>query len=282
MTAMTSRTVTVDGLRLHVVEAGPADAPVLLCLHGLAASHAIWEPVATAFGDRFRVVAPDLPGHGLSAKPDAPYDAAFYAAVVHGLARALDVDHAVVLGSSLGGRVALELAIRRPDFVRALALAAPAGDYAPMLRPAAMLLDLLPGPRMLRVGLRRGLERSFHDPRNPRCAARRRIQEEQIAADDFPLFARAVTRSIAALLRSARQPVERVTQPLLVCWGREDRVVPFARSAALLARVPQARLRVFERCGHLPMLECTDEYLRVVRAFLDEAGTTAVRAVVGG
>jgi 4,5:9,10-diseco-3-hydroxy-5,9,17-trioxoandrosta-1(10),2-diene-4-oate hydrolase len=279
---MVARMVAVGTLRLHVVEAGPPDAPALLCLHGLGASHAIWAPVLDAFADRHRVVALDLPGHGRSSKPDAAYDAAFYAEAVDGLARALGIERAVVFGSSLGGRVALELAIRRPHLARALVLAAPAGDYASALRPAAMLFDLLPGPRILRAGLRRGLERSFHDPQNPSCAARRRIQEEQIAADDFPQFARAITRSIAALLRSPRQPVEQVTQPVLVCWGREDRIVPVARARALVGRVPHARLHVFDRCGHLPMLECTAQYLEVVGAFLDELRAAQVRAAVGG
>jgi len=74
------RDVVADGIRLRVLEAG--EGPTLLLLHGLSASLDIWEHVVDALADRYRIVAPDLPGHGESAKPDAPYTIDFYAGVV--------------------------------------------------------------------------------------------------------------------------------------------------------------------------------------------------------
>ncbi|HJW70350.1 MAG TPA: alpha/beta fold hydrolase [Candidatus Binatia bacterium] len=265
------RDLVIDGLRLHVAEAG--SGPALLLVHGLTASHAVWQPTIEALADRWRVIAPDLPGHGESAKPDAPYTVDFFAGMMRSLARMLDVPEAVVCGSSLGGRVALELALWYPAFTRALVLAAPAVGYSIAMRPVGQALQALTGPRILRASLERFFQQNFHDRTRIGHIARRRILEERLAAPDFPDFTRAVARSLAGVLRSEPQPVERVTQPVLVVWGRQDQLVPLRRSQELMRRIPHARLQVLERCGHLPMLEqpgafngAVGEFLRVALA----------------
>ena len=103
---LTERDVVADGIRIHLVEAG--EGPALILLHGLTASHFTWEHTIPAFADRWRVIAPDLPGHGRSDKPDAPYTIDFYAGVIRSLARALDVEEAFVVGNSLGGQIAVD------------------------------------------------------------------------------------------------------------------------------------------------------------------------------
>src|SRR5207248_9043217 len=129
---MRTRDIDVDGIHLHYTEAG--DGPALVFLHGLGATHANWEFTLPAFADRWRVIAPDLPGHGGSAKPDAPYTIDFYAGVVRSLGRELGVREAVVVGNSLGGQIALELGLSYPTWTRALVLAAPAGGFASAVR----------------------------------------------------------------------------------------------------------------------------------------------------
>jgi pimeloyl-ACP methyl ester carboxylesterase len=258
--------LVVDGLRLHVAEAGTG--PALLLVHGLTASHAVWEPTIHAFADRWHVIAPDLPGHGESAKPDAPYTVDFFAGMLRTLARELDVAEAVLAGSSLGGRVALELAAWYPAFTRALVLAAPAVGYSLAMRSVGQALQAVTGPRVLRATLERYFQQNFHDRARIGQVTRRRILEERLAASDFPDFARAVARSLGGVLRAEPQPLERVTQPVLVVWGRNDRLVPLHRSQGLLERLPYARLEVLDRCGHLPMLEQPTAFNRVVAEFL--------------
>ena len=260
------RAVAVDGLRLHVAEAG--SGPALLLIHGLTASHAVWEPTIAEFSGTWRVIAPDLPGHGESDKPDAPYTIDFFAGVVRSLMRELDVHEAVVAGSSLGGQVALELAAWYPTFTRALVLAAPAVGYSAAMRPVGQALQMISAPKLLRARLTQVFQQSFHDRSRIGHVTRRRILEERLAADDFPAFARAVARSLGGVLTAEPQPLDRVTQPVLLLWGREDRLVPLRRSERLLRRLPQARLHVLERCGHLPMLEQPTVFHRAMRGFL--------------
>src|SRR5215813_2622799 len=239
-----------------------------LLVHGLTASHAVWEHTIEAFADRWRVIALDLPGHGSSAKPDAPYTIDFFAGMVRSLARALGVDQAVVVGSSLGGRVGLELAAWYPSFTRALVLAAPAYGYSPAMRPIGRALQAFTGARVLRATLDEAFQRSFHDRRRIGHVTRRHILEERLQADDFPEFARAVARSLGGVLAADPQPLERVTQPVLVVWGRQDALVPLGRSERLLRHVPHARLHVLDSCGHLPMLEQPAAFNDVVAEFL--------------
>jgi pimeloyl-ACP methyl ester carboxylesterase len=262
----THRDVLADGIRLRVLDAG--SGPALLLLHGLSASHDIWEHVVDEFADRYRVVAPDLPGHGDSGKPDAPYTIDFYAGVVRSLARELSIDDAVVAGSSLGGKIALELGCWYPRFVRGLVLAAPAGEYARGLRPFGKAIQVLSRPAVMRVALERALEQTFYDRTRVGHVTRRKILGDRLAAPDFAEFARAVARSVGGVLAADAQPLHRITQPVLAIWGREDRIVPVHRSHALVRAIPHAQLRFVERCGHVAMLEQPAEFNRHVAVFL--------------
>ena len=264
--AVQRRDVVVDGLRLRVADAGTG--PALLLVHGLTASHAVWEPTLAEFAHGWRVIAPDLPGHGESDKPDAPYTIDFFAGVMRSLMRELGVHEAVVAGSSLGGQVALELAAWYPTFTRALVLVAPAVGYSAAMRPVGQALQVVARPGVLRASLAQLFQQNFHDRRRIGHVTRRRILEERLTADDFPAFARAVARSLGGVLTAEPQPFERVTQPVLLVWGRQDRLVPLRRSDRLLRRLPQARLHVLERCGHLPMLEQPTAFNRTLAGFL--------------
>ena len=274
------RDVVADGVRLRVLEAGRGPTTLFL-VHGLSASHDVWEHVVDEFADRHRVIAPDLPGHGESAKPDAPYTIDFYAGVLRTLGRELGIERAVVAGTSLGGKIALELACWYPGFVRALVLAAPASEYGRGLRPFGKAIQALSRPGIMRAALERALEQTFYDRTRIGHVTRRRILEARLAADDFPQFARAIARSVGGVLAADAQPLGRVTQPVLAIWGRDDRIIPASRGARLVRAIPHAQLRLIERCGHIAMLEQPREFNRHLAAFLASLDDEA-RAALGG
>lgn len=284
MTMVTAREIEVDGIRLHVAEAG--EGPALILLHGLSATHANWEHTIPAFAGRWRVVAPDLPGHGSSGKPDAPYTIDFYAGVIRSLGRQLGLSDAVVVGNSLGGQIAIELALSYPAWTRALVLAAPAGAFGPLsLRALGWALGAATRPGVLRLTLPRTLERCFYDRAQPGLDMRRRLLAERLSAPDYPHFARAVSRSLAGALHGSGQALHRLTQPTLVVWGRDDRVLPFWGSRWLMRAVPHARFAALDRCGHLPMLEQPAEFNRLTADFLrsvEAAPLPGARRASGG
>jgi pimeloyl-ACP methyl ester carboxylesterase len=280
---MKEREVHVDGVRIHLVEAG--EGPALVLLHGLAATHVNWEYTIAQFADRWRVIAPDLPGHGRSAKPNAPYTIDFYAGLIRSLGRELGVREAVVAGNSLGGQVAIELGATYPRWTRALVLAAPAGGFGRTVRAIWPLLGPVLGPWVLRNTLPRALDRCFFEPSGPAHALRRRVLEAQLAAPDFADFARAVARSIDGAVGAGTTGLARLQQPTLVVWGRDDRLTPPAGGQRLLAAVPHARLVTLERCGHLPMLEQPRRFNEALTEFLrqvDAAPRPGARRAHGG
>jgi pimeloyl-ACP methyl ester carboxylesterase len=280
---MIERDVQIDGMRIHLAEAGEGRG--LILLHGLSATHANWEHTIPAFADRWRVIAPDLPGHGRSAKPDAPYTIDFYAGVIRSLGRELGLREAVVMGNSLGGQIAIELGLSYPTWTRALVLAAPAGGFASAVRTFGWAIGAAAGPRLLRLTLPRAVDLCFHDPSLPSCTERRRILAERLVAEDYPAFARAVSRSLAGAIAAGQQPLHRLRQPTLFVWGRQDRMIGLAGGRRLVRAVRQARFVVLEECGHLPMLEQAEEFNRVAADFLRTADAQPLpdaRRVGGG
>jgi pimeloyl-ACP methyl ester carboxylesterase len=265
---MTSRDVVVDGIPIHYAEAG--DGPALLLLHGVSAGHHVWERTIPAFAHRWRVIAPDLPGHGASGKPDAPYTPDFYAGVMRSLGRELGVEEAVVVGNSLGGQVAIELALSYPRWTRAVVLAAPPGGYGTLMRGIVRTIGSVAGARVMRTALPWALDLCFWDPFAPACDTSQRALAERLGADDFADFARAVARSIAGAMASGVPPLRQLTQPTLVVWGRQDRLVSMAESRRILRDVEHARLVVLDRCGHLPMLERAGDFNHRLADFLRE------------
>jgi len=135
------------------------------------------------------------------------------------------------------------------------------------------------------MSLPRGVSFFFHDQALPACEERRRLIAERLVHEDYPSFARALTRTVRGVLGAGRPRLDRLTQPTLLVWGREDRLVGLASSRRLLREVRHARLAVLERCGHVPMLEqperfnaCMGDFLRAVEA----APLRAARRVSGG
>jgi hypothetical protein len=147
-------------------------------------------------------------------------------------------------------------------------LAAPAGEYARGLRPFGKAIQALSRPGVMRIALERALEQTFYDRTLVGHMTRRKILGARLAAPDFADFARAVARSVGGVLAAESQPLERIRQPVLAVWGREDRIVPMYRSAVLARAIPHAELRIVDRCGHIAMLEQPGEFNRHVAEFL--------------
>ncbi|MDT7572080.1 MAG: hypothetical protein QOE05_2254, partial [Actinomycetota bacterium] len=140
------------GIRTSYLEAGPADAPPVLLLHGLGATNASLLPVLADLAVDHRVLAPDLPGFGASAAPSSPYNAAWFAAWVEAFQSVTHSRGAVVIGNSLGGRIALEAGLTHPRSVRGLVLLTPSPafirlrQWLPLVRLSSPELARIPMP----------------------------------------------------------------------------------------------------------------------------------------
>ena len=270
--------VEADGVRLSTYVSGKG-TPIVL-LHGLGGSKVTWLPLVAPLSERYRVVVPDLPGHGESDKPRVDYSARFYARVVRHLLDALGIEQAVLVGNSMGGRIALELGLRSPGRVAASVLLSPS---APGLRWRYVMgltrvfpteVGGIPFPlreRWMELVLRR----LFAVPDRLSAEAYSAAANEFIRVYRDPVARMAFFSSLRHVLIEAPEPffrsLRRIKHPTLVVLGSSDRIVPTRVGVRVAEHLPRSRLVVMPNVGHVPQFEATDDTLEEMFAFLDTA-----------
>jgi pimeloyl-ACP methyl ester carboxylesterase len=272
--------IHVDGLPTRYLTAGESGPPLVL-LHGVGGNAFDWRWVMPALARSNRVYAPDLPGSGWSYKPeDADYSPGFFERFVDEFMDALGIERAAVVGNSLGGLVALRLALSEPERVTALGLIAGAG-LGRRVSPALRSLSL-PGYGGLSAAwgktrpgaAQRALGRAGLVFARPRRAPREWLKEQYRLAR-LPGFLRAQLATVRTQvgLRGQREVLlDRLPDlqrtPTLVLWGERDRVLPASQAHEAISRIPNGFLEVFPDCGHLPQVEHTERFAPILERFL--------------
>ncbi|MDP9435496.1 MAG: alpha/beta fold hydrolase [Actinomycetota bacterium] len=275
------REVEAMGVRTAYLEAGPPDAPPVVVLHGLGATNASMLPVLADLARDHRVLSPDTPGFGASEAPPSPYTSSWFAAWLEAFQGVTGSRGAVLVGNSLGGRIALEAGLQHARSVRALVLLAPSPafrrirHFVPLVRllPAQLAgLPMLPPARGLFVEAVRAMM-SVPD----------RLPEAWIdaAADEAVRVLRSPAHRVA-FLSAARQiyleeaygrhgfwaRLPGLMPPALFVWGDRDRLVPASFARHVADCLPEAGSVVLEDCGHVPQFEHPEETMALVRGFL--------------
>ena len=264
----------VDGVRVHYQEVGDRNAPPMILIHGFAASNLVWSKVLLELADAgFRVIAPDLPGYGYSAKPrHLDYTIASQAKLISSFVQQLGIQRALFVGSSYGAAIAATIALDHPALVEKLVLVGAVTNNKPT---RYMLMRLFSSPiigdilsplvvgsrRLLRLRMKRVYDRHSWV-----------LDERRVDARHLPLATRGAHRAIIRTVR--RWDAERVsrdahllTQPTLLLWGDNDREVPLRDGEHLHEEIPQSRLVVFRECGHLPQEEYPQVFTKLVSEF---------------
>jgi pimeloyl-ACP methyl ester carboxylesterase len=260
----------VRGARIRLFVAG--EGPALLLLHGFGGAAWNFDELAPLLAGR-RLLIPDLPGHGGSAPLPAPSLAGF-ADVLAAVLDAEGVLQADVLGHSLGGVVAVRLAVRHPRRVRSLILAAPAG-ISSATRVSELTIRLvgliqpgrIAGRRADRIARSRRLRRAVFGPfevSNPDALSERAVHGFLRGPT---MHTDALGAGVALSADDPRADLGRVQAPALILWGARDRQVPIADGHEYARRL-RAPLRVIADCGHLLIGERPDACARAVADFL--------------
>lgn len=260
----------VNGIRLRYEIWGVGEPPLVL-LHGLGSSADDWFMQLGAFAPHFRCVAVDLRGHGLSDKPAAAYSVGLFAADVAALVRELGCAPAHVLGLSLGGMVAQQLAIAAPELVRSLVLLNTLPGLWPPVRATVRLAARRLSVPWRRRSMAEQAARVAEDlfPR-PEHAALRAQARARLAANNPAAYQRAVR----AIVRFRPGPaLRRITCPVLIVAGEMDRVAPAAYQARLRRALPHARFVSIPAGGHACHIESPEPVNAAVLDFLCEAGS---------
>ncbi len=269
---------TVHGYRRMFRIAG--DGPPLLLIHGIGDSSATWRTVLPDLARNHLVIAPDLLGHGGSAKPRADYSVAAYANGMRDLLGVLGVDRVTLVGHSLGGGVAMQFAYQFPEKTERMVLVSSGGAgraISPLLRAAS-----IPGAQAVLAALRLpGAKLAV------KTAVALLARLDAGLAVDAPDFKRVVdalpdATARAAFIRTLRAVVDwrgqAVTMldrcylvralPTLLIWGALDTVLPVGHGYQARAAMPGSRLEVFDDAGHFPFRTDPQRFVGVVEEFL--------------
>ncbi|MEM9234745.1 MAG: alpha/beta fold hydrolase [Pseudomonadota bacterium] len=263
------RFVEVAGARIRIREEGPADAPVLLMLHGFTYSLETWDAWAEILSDRYRVVRYDLLGHGLTG-PDLQerYAPEERAAFVGEVMDALGIDQAMIAGNSLGGLAAWRFAGMAPERVEALILISP-GAYPingvgddPAEVPGAVVFFLQTAPE---AGIRATLPMLYADPDSVSDERVTEIGEMMRREGNGAAMVRSLEKFT---LPDPDSDLARVTAPTLILWGEADQLIPPAHGERLVEALPDARLITYPDVGHVAQEEAPGPTSEDAAAFL--------------
>ena len=269
--------IEIDGREVNYCELG--EGPAILFVHGLGASWQSWLEQLPEFAASHRVVAMDLPGFGYSEAPGEDISIEYYARWTAEFMDALGIESAAVVGNSMGGFVSAELAIKSPERVQRLVFIS-AAIFWQNRRRAQPLVQLA---RMSDAVVARALVRATDD-----IATRRRLRYAALATAGFR-FPQYVSDELAhEMVRSARrtdgflpalqalagydleEELPKISCPTLIVWGANDQLVSVKDAERLEDLIPDSRREVFERTGHVAMLERPERFNRLVREFLAE------------
>ena len=275
---MTTSEVTIHGHRITYRMAG--SGPVLLLIHGITGSSSTWDDVMPWLAERYCVVAPDLIGHGNSAKPRGDYSLGAYASGIRDLLGVLGHERATIVGHSLGGGVAMQLAYQFPERCERLVLVGSGGlghEVHPMLRAATLpgaewVLPLLcaTGVRDAVDGIARFLGRVGLRP-SPDLDEMWRGFSSLADADCRQAF----VHTIRTVVDASGQRVSAGDRlylaagvPTMIVWGERDPIIPVAHASAAHAAISGSRLELFPYAGHFPHRDAPRRFVEVLVDFM--------------
>jgi len=278
------RYVQVGETRVRYWSAGSQGTPVLL-VHALGASVEYWGRVITPLARTHRVYAIDLPGFGLSDKPDAPYGEAYFAETIRGFLDAVGLQRVMLVGNSMGGAVSLRFAREAPERVDRLVLVS-SGGLGRGINPRVRLLSV-PGvgellSRPTPEFVRRVVVGPVADKRSVPRALLETAETHARTAGAQRAFLRTLRNGIRwdgqqpANIRAHHAFLPRLRSPTLVLWGAQDRLMP-ADYLETVQQIPDVQVHRLE-CGHYPQLEAPGELCDVILRFLDGAALARANA----
>ncbi len=269
------RWLDVDGVPANAIEIGAG--PPLLFVHGLSGCWQNWLENIPHFARTHRVVAVDLPGFGASPMPRGEISIPGYARFLEGVCDALSIDAAAVVGNSMGGHIASELAIASPQRVERLMLVSAAGITAEHLHRDSIMA----GGRIVaaiatqsvarhewyarRPGLRR-VALSFVVRHPERLTAP--LAHELMSGSGKPGFLPALE---AVMTHRISERLPQIACPTFVVWGEDDRVIPVRDARRFAKLIPNVRVEILPDTGHVAMLERPATFNALLEAFLTEA-----------
>ena len=281
--------VDIHGSTVNYVDVGEGEGEPVVFVHGLGGQWQNWLENLPRVGQERRVIALDLPGHGLSQMPRAEISISNYARCVEALCQHRDLGRTIVVGNSMGGFVSSEVAIRYPERVERMMLVSAAGiSSANVYRAPALLTGRVAAAitaytaarhrQMARRPVTRHIALSLV-ARHPSRLAPDLAWESMLKGVGKPGFQDALR---ANLVYDFRDRLPEISCPTLIVWGEDDSIISVRDAAEFERLIPDSRKLVLEDTGHVPMLERPSAFNDVLTDFLAETGPAEAAEPVEG
>lgn len=289
----------INGSNVAVVDEGKGDR-TLVFIHGLGGCIGNWENNIGYFAKKMRVLALDLPGFGLSERrDDIPYGIDYYSEVVIKLLDQKGIDKAAIAGNSMGGHIAAYTALEHPERLTHIILSDAAGlglnfpiflwkigvNHGERLKTTAVRWARWGALKDKEKMRKRFIKQSNYDAKrgNKRAVVYDHSEPnsaklldsnldfilDMILTEQFPHFMHAFFACVASIYNTPLQSsVSRIKVPTLIVWGREDGLVNLKCGYKYNEAISGSQLTIFEKCGHVPMVEKADEFNETVDKFL--------------
>lgn len=251
------RTVEVQGIQTHLFEAGSPTAPPLLYLHGTNLGN-LWLDYHNALAQHFHILAPDTPGFGLTVRPDWMRDMSDYILYFRDLLDTLGLDKPNIVGHSLGGWMAAELAVWYPERVSKLVLSNAAGIRV----KGSPIADLFA------MNIQEVLAACFDDPMAAMPLMPAEFNTDYMIAQYLERMTLATLAWNPNYDPKLERRLARVKCPTLVIWGENDRLIPQVYGDTLHKIIAGSRLVKLAGTGHMPMFEKHEEWTNEIADFL--------------
>jgi pimeloyl-ACP methyl ester carboxylesterase len=261
--------------------------PLVVLVHGITSDSGTWRHVMPSLARRFTVVAPDLIGHGESAKPRGDYSLGAHASGLRDLLASLGHDRATVVGHSLGGGIAMQFAYQFPELCERLVLVDSGGlgrDVNLLLRAATLpgaeyVMPWLAATRLLDLG---GILAGLLGRLGIGTADIGEVAKAHGTLSD-PAARAAFVDTLRSVVEPGGQRVSASSRlylarhiPLLLLWGQRDRIIPVRHGIETHEQVADSRLEVFASSGHFPQLDEPTRFVEVLKDFIDSTEPAAV------
>jgi pimeloyl-ACP methyl ester carboxylesterase len=289
MTPVRAESVRLHGNDVSYLRGGSGET--LLLVHGIAGSCNTFEPVLEPLAERYQVIAPDLLGHGQSGKPRGDYSLGAHASALRDLMEMLEIPSATIVGHSLGGGVAMQMAYQFPKRCERLVLVSSGGlgpEVTPLLRAASLpgtdlALQVATSERAKGV-YRKVLspfKRRFHLEAAPEMAH----MLEHVACLQNREARHAFIHTVRAVIDLRGQRIDARDRlylanhvPMMIVWGDRDRLIPVKHGREAHAMLPASRYEEFKGAGHFPHRDDSERFVDIMLEFMESTEPARISA----
>ena len=262
---MQEKFVNVDGNKIRYLESGASQGTIVL-IHGLGASAERWESVIPLLNKNYKLIIPDLIGFGYSDKPLADYTSEFFSKFLDSFLQKIGLEKTNIIGSSLGGQIAVNYAAEHKDSVEKIVLISPSGamEHSTPALDAYVMAALYPD--------KEGAENAYKMMAGPNQEINPKIIEDFVTRMKLPNAKMAFMSTLLGLKNAENftKTLQTISIPTLIIWGERDHVIPIKYADSFVSSIQDCRFYRINDCGHTPYVEVPEKFSKIVLDFLEQ------------